>query len=331
MKRALAMLLGAVVYSGCAQPGADSGDAPLDTAPAMTHEVQEGPIKATVAVSPAEPRLGDPVELVLTVTAEAGVSVTMPPFGEALGRFAIADFADRKVADAEPRVFEQRYTLEIPASGRHRIPPLRIEFTDAREASDAAAAPRELLTDEIPLAIAPVVDADDDSLRPPRGALVARNDAQMPWLAAGIAAGVLVLAGLAWFGLRRGRRAAERPAHETALARLDALEARGAPSPEEADTWYVELSDVIRRYIEDRFGLRAPELTTEEFLQQSGDATFLTAEDRDLLSRFLAQCDRVKFAGYQPEHEESQAALESARRFVEHTRPKQDTSREDAA
>ena len=69
----------------------------------------------------------------------------------------------------------------------------------------------------------------------------------------------------------------------------------------------------------ERFALRAPELTTEEFLLEAGRSADLTATHRELLSAFLATCDRVKFARYSPGEEESREALEVARRFLNET------------
>ena len=82
----------------------------------------------------------------------------------------------------------------------------------------------------------------------------------------------------------------------------------------------MELSDIVRRYIEARFGLRAPELTTEEFLAEAGRSADLTPSHRSLLSAFLERCDRVKFARYSPGDTESHEALQLARQFLRETR-----------
>ncbi len=41
---------------------------------------------------------------------------------------------------------------------------------------------------------------------------------------------------------------------------------------------------------------------------------------RELLGAFLAVSDRVKFAGYRPEKDESRQALSESRRFLAETR-----------
>ena len=126
-------------------------------------------------------------------------------------------------------------------------------------------------------------------------------------------AGVVVGA-VGW--MRRAEQRARLTPFDRAVARLERLARRGLPTADAADAWYVELSDIVRRYIEERFALRAPELTTEEFLVVAGRSAELTAAHRELLSAFLATCDRVKFARYSPGEEESQQALDEAKRFL---------------
>ena len=313
---ALAATLGAAPAT-CAEPA--EPDAVLE---AVT---REGPVTASVALAPAEPRLGDRMTLTLAVEAEPGVSVDMPSFGDALGRFTIVDFTPRAdTAEDGGARLSQRYTLQATMSGRHRIPRLRLEFVDDRpDRGDGE--PRELLTDEIGFVVASVLpdDAGGSALRPARGALPELEgpwlDRHWPWLVAGLAVLGAGAAGIiAW--LRRMAVRARLTAFDRARARLARLRGRGLPGPEGVDPWYVELSDIVRRYVEERFSLRAPELTTEEFLLEAGRSADLSPAHRALLSDFLERCDRVKFARYSPVDAESRDALAVASRFLDESR-----------
>src|SRR6185369_6625808 len=122
----------------------------------------------------------------------------------------------------------------------------------------------------------------------------------------------------AWRARRRIER--QRSAYDEAVSQLHALEQAGPPDDTGADAWFVALSAIVRRYLEQRYEIRAPELTTEEFLQVATARPELSAEHRCLLSSFLERCDRVKFAGYRPDADESLATLKAARGFVEDTR-----------
>ncbi len=321
-----AFLAGCGQEEGAAGPGAEDASV-AESAQAfpetLSSVTEEGPVRATVTLSPAAPRLGDPLTLELVVTAEPGVTLEMPEFGEALGRFSILDFAPRRGADADgATVAGQRYTLQAPMSGRLRMPGLRLEYVDER---DGDAGPyRELITDEIAFEVASVLPegAAVDTLLPPRPALPeVRAGWWGRWWPALLALALLAGGG-AWAFAAWQRRAVERvrlTAHERAMRRLQALATRGFPHADEAGGWYVELSDIVRRYIEDRYAVRAPELTTEEFLVEAGRA--FSGPHRDLLGAFLERCDRVKFARYSPRQQESRDAWSAAGQFLDDTRP----------
>ncbi len=315
-------LVACVPADDAAEPGAAEGRPPSgDVAPPHTSVTEEGPVRATVTLAPAAPRLGDPLTLELTVAAEPGVIVEMPEFGEALGRFSILDFAPRRSTAADGATIErQRYTLQAAMSGRQRIPALRIEYVDERDGG--AGTPRELLTDDVAFEVASVLPegAAMDALLPPRPPLPETRQGARRWWPLVLAV-VLLASGGAWAFAVWQRRTVERvrlTARERALERLRVLEARGFPRGEEADAWYVELSDIVRRYVEDRYAVRAPELTTEEFLAEARRS--FSGPHRDLLGAFLERCDRVKFARYSPEQQESRDAWAAARQFLDETR-----------
>jgi hemerythrin len=104
-----------------------------------------------------------------------------------------------------------------------------------------------------------------------------------------------------------------------ALARLDKLVARPRPNAEAMDDFFVELSDLVRHYLEDHFALHAPELTTEEFLDVAAGSPDLTADHRQFLQRFLRSADRVKFARHVPGQRDVEEILTAVRDFLQQT------------
>jgi hypothetical protein len=146
------------------------------------------------------------------------------------------------------------------------------------------------------------------------------------WLPLLVGGGLTAVASsllLASWQLRRRRAlwALAVPAHELALHELRQIEALGLPAAGKTERYHTLLSDVIRRYLERRFALRAPRLTTTEFLEAMRQAPQLSPEQQTLLRDFLGRCDLAKFAGVQPPPAECQAALAMARAFVEQTVP----------
>lgn len=107
--------------------------------------------------------------------------------------------------------------------------------------------------------------------------------------------------------------------HEKALRALRELSGLLAPG---RDAEFVKrLSRILRIYIQDRFGLRAPFRSTEEFLHEARASGALPDHHRELLSGFLASCDRVKFARRRASLDEMRNLFHSAEGFVKATIP----------
>lgn len=144
-----------------------------------------------------------------------------------------------------------------------------------------------------------------------------------PWIGGGAAA-VAFLGLIAWSWRRRPRRkppaAVDVPAHVRAERELLALRDRPRQTGAEVEAFYVDVSSVLRRYIEGRFGVAAPERTTDEFLAECDGHPGLGAA-RSGLARFLERCDLVKFAGDRPMGAVHEQVLEEALAFVASTRP----------
>jgi len=111
------------------------------------------------------------------------------------------------------------------------------------------------------------------------------------------------------------------PPHEVALAALHDLLARGLIESGQVELFYIRLSAIIRRYIEDRFQLRAPERTTEEFIREATSSRLLSLDHQMLTRDFLEQCDLVKFARHRPEQTAMRAGYAAAERLVRETIP----------
>ena len=105
-----------------------------------------------------------------------------------------------------------------------------------------------------------------------------------------------------------------------ALERLNALQQQNLPQQGQVKEYYSQLSDIIRRYMEDRFHIRAPEMTTQEFLWSLNNFRGLTDLHKNLLKNFLNSCDLVKFAKYGPTLNEMDESFQFAVKLVEETK-----------
>lgn len=131
-------------------------------------------------------------------------------------------------------------------------------------------------------------------------------------------AGVVALAYALLFGVRYiSRRVREHLMSpiERAWVELDRLLKRGLPGRGRYKDFYVELTMVVRRYVQRKYGIRAPHMTTEEFLRECGSEGG-RAGDTAALSRFLESADMVKFAGVEATPEMADDATDSARDYL---------------
>ena len=137
-----------------------------------------------------------------------------------------------------------------------------------------------------------------------------------------LVAGVIVTSVLTGIVIRRKVRSRSNVMPRPHLAALRALEEmRKRLSEEQQQAFVVDVSQVVRVYIQARFGLRAPHRATEEFLHEVHDGDLLLRGHQDLLGGFLGQCDLVKFAQRHVVLEQMSGLLDNARRFVESTIP----------
>jgi hypothetical protein len=143
-----------------------------------------------------------------------------------------------------------------------------------------------------------------------------------PWLWLWLGLGLLavIAAGLGlWFFWRKKRVEAPPlpvvPPHVRAKHKL-----AGALSMLHDPRAFCSLvSDTLRLYLEERFSIKAPERTTEEFLIELNETTLLNLEQRARLAEFLEKCDMVKFAKFEPTETELRALLEAAMRLIDET------------
>jgi hypothetical protein len=137
------------------------------------------------------------------------------------------------------------------------------------------------------------------------------------WIASGLVLLLFVLN--VWVLYRRRRQESAVPPSQWALRELQRVRLPAGSTEYELEEFYTQLSDVLRRYLDLRYHMPAPEQTTPEFLETMRRSPQLQPEQQAVLRDFLEQCDLVKFARAQPSREEWRKAAETAHAFVEQT------------
>ena len=267
--------------------------------------------------------IGERVRYTIIVDSDASVQVTMPPFGDRMGAFAIKDFgADGPKVIAPGRVRRtQWYLLDTFLLGGYAIPPARVRYKLPDKMERFLESPALFLSVEkmlaTPGAVKDIRDIQDivDVPSPLWRAI------SVTCVVVLVLALVLVLGRSLFRRLReRAAEAERRPAHEIAYEQLDQLQAMNLIAAGKIREYYFRLSEIVRYYIQNRFSIYAPDMTTEEFLEAVARTRVLQDAHSDLVRRFLQHCDLVKFAKYSPQPFEIQEAYLSARRLVDETK-----------
>jgi hypothetical protein len=106
--------------------------------------------------------------------------------------------------------------------------------------------------------------------------------------------------------------------HQKAMKAIEEIKAEHMVTAEDPKEYYTRLTDTLRKYIEERYGFSAMEMTSSEIidrLMQSGDQTML-----DELRQLFQTADLVKFAKYSTLINENDANLVSAIDFINQTK-----------
>ncbi|MEI6970600.1 MAG: BatD family protein [bacterium] len=308
-----------------------SGGKNTEVAPAaagIERKVERGPVTAIVKLDKNEISIADKVNLTIEVRAKEDCDIELPPVGDKLEQFSIADYrtSQPKLEDNNEVVTRRIYVLEPFLSGDYVIKPFRISFRKKGEAADVK---HEMETEEVTVKVKSLLPETVKALKindiaPP--ASLPGNLRPAAWVLGLSAIGLLAvaMAVVAWRLIRRAGRPGVQPVvlpHELAYSRLQALVDEDLVGKGQVKAFYQRISDILRHYIEDRFGLHAPERTTEEFLGELGSGGSLVLQHKVLLKGFLVNCDMVKFAEHQPGPPDIQATFDSCRRFIAETVP----------
>jgi hypothetical protein len=139
---------------------------------------------------------------------------------------------------------------------------------------------------------------------------------------------LLVLLGLYLYrrNQKKKRKKVERkriyivPPHAKALAELHALEEKKLWQQGLVKEYHSSITEIIRRYFEDRFRILALESSTTEILEQL-NRVVMPENIFNTVKGFLTNADLVKFAKYKPLPAVNEEMMRQAIDIVEYTVP----------
>jgi len=244
--------------------------------------------------------IGEKVTYTLEIDADNDLKVEFLSYVSGLGGFVVKDFGkDEKRIGRHCIRKKQWYLLDTYTTGSYVIPEQRV----AIKLPDGKA--KTLKSPQIFVEVKSVID--DPII-----------------LIVAVVLIILTAAGIISWKLYLKKIAARRKEpvltpHEIAFRELERIESLKLIEKSKIKEYYYLVSLALRTYLENRFCLKAPEQTTEEFLESVVRSDKLKGKYVNILKEYLSHCDLVKYAKFDPGKAQAKSLIETTRRFIEET------------
>lgn len=271
--RLLPLLLAALL-SACAQEAYVPPDVPVQ-------------VRAFVDSSAVRP--GRPFDVVVEVDKRADATYELPDLGPKIQRLVVIEQKRSQEQAGDRVLIRDTYTLKAPVSGTYIVPAVDAPWRSGDDVGTAG-------TGQIVVEASTDEAAGDEELRDLKP--LAKPDADpRPWIVGGLGAVLLALAvGAILFWLRR-RRPDPIPAVPPDQRARGALLALKDGDVADEGAFAYQLSGILRRYLEERFGFPAWRMTTQEVLRAMPAELVAQRAVEAAVREVLEASDLVKFAG----------------------------------
>ncbi len=276
-------------------------------------------------------RLGEELQLKLETDVPKGKKLIWPEIGDTLG--SVFEVLGRQKPDTIQSDslgnmhIEQVYRITSFDSGNYNLPAFPFQFQTAGDTE-------LVLSNVLDVSVLTVPVDTTKAIQDIRGIADVPFDIgeYMPWILGGVVLLALITGLLYWY-LRRKKPVSEpKPVKKTepwklALAELNRIEKESVWRQGKVKLYYSEITDAIRKYLEDQLEIPALESTSDEILEMMRNRA-LPAESQDAARSLFRTTDLVKFAKTIPDEAMHATALRLSRLVVETTRPREVSSAE---
>ncbi|MDB5147188.1 MAG: hypothetical protein JWQ57_1208 [Mucilaginibacter sp.] len=269
-------------------------------------------------------RIGEQTQLNLSIRFHAKDNIGLPKLPDSIGKIQVVKFKADTVADKGDqsiKTITRHYTITAFDSGMYVIP----SYVFKSPVGD-------LQTDTLNLDVRTVAVDTTKTFYDIKQPLIVKYTF-WDWLhdnwklVLGIWLGLIVIAGAVYYLLKRPKKAVvveevkpDIPLHIQALQKLEEIKNKQLWQHDQVKQYYIELSDVVREYLEKRYTIQALEQTSEEIFASLRNME-IASEDRNLLRQLLVLADMVKFAKEKPVAHENEKSMENAVTFIKDTQP----------
>ena len=268
--------------------------------------------------------IGDQVELIVDLQMQEGDGfvIAAPSDPLAYGVETIKDMTFDTLSMKKGKLeIEGRMTLTSFDSGSYALPPLLAVIANAQGKADSLIyRGPELYVNTIPIDTATYVIKD---IKGQIGYPVTFKEV-LPWLLL-----ALLLAALVYFIIRLikarrnnttlfGKPIQKDPAHIVALRDLEKIRKQKLWQNNKQKQFYTAVTDTLRYYISERFGIMTMERPSTEMLEDLKNQN-IEKSTFDKIVNLFGRADLVKFAKYEASAEENEETIPDAVQFVNTT------------
>jgi hypothetical protein len=296
----------------------------------FTFQASSQRVKVRATLDSLRILIGDQINLKLEVEKPAGLKVDFPQIPDSLsGKIEVLKRSPIDTIKMKGEIQKLVSNLLITCfdSGQYRIPPFRFNIQEPGKNDSVFTnwLVLNVMTFKIDTTRGPA------DIKPPFEAPLTLKEVT-PYILGIILIGALLF--LILYSIKRKKKnqplfilpsKPKEPAHLVALRELDRIKEEKIWQKDKIKEYYSEVTEVLRVYIEDRFGIPAMEQTSGEILTSfEFNRNLISDKTKQYLVKILPLADLVKFAKYFPLPDDHSIVLANAYLFVNETKPEEE-------
>jgi len=274
--------------------------------------------------------IGDQIGFTINIKQPADIELTLPVFKDSLIKnieiISGPVFDSTQSADGRLSIIE-KYIITSFDSGFYQVPPVFAEVKNNEGVKRFYSEYSQLEVMRLMIAPADTTAKIYDIIKPYRAPVTIGEI--VPWVLIIALAAVLIWALIRLMKKLRKKKPGvveviiKDPAHVIAFRELEKLRNEEIWQKGEIKTYYTRLTEILRQYLENRFGVLSLELTSAETLDALVKTGFKKDTSYNQLRAILTGADLVKFAKHNPEPAENDLHFQNSWSFVEITKEKE--------
>jgi hypothetical protein len=270
--------------------------------------------------------IGDQIFYSITIDQPADLNLSIRPLRDTLCKnieILYGPVYDSSITNNRLRIIN-RYLITSFDSGFYQAPPVYAEINTSSGIKRFYSEYSALEVMRVRITPADTTAKIFDIIEPYRAPLTLGEI--LPWILMAAAAAALIWGLIILFRkFRRTRKGPEivinpDPAHIIAFRELEKLKEEKLWQKGEVKQYYSRLTEILRQYLENRYGVCSLEMTTSETLNALVKTGFKKDAKYNSLKTILNGSDLVKFAKYKPDPAENELHFENSWKFVDSTK-----------